>query len=84
MISAAMIEAFGLDSDDDPYDPEFCVGNSTAFIVEELSATVAVCECGNLVTKMSDSPERYVHADGRINCPAYDCPCGQRHNVPRP
>jgi len=81
MVSEAMIAAFEPDDDTEPYD-EFCVGNSHALIVRDITDTTAQCACGGVITKISDSPERYAHADGKIMCPAYDCPCGQQHNAP--
>lgn len=86
-LSARMVEAFG---DDNPYDPEFCPGNSHALIVRDRSATTADCECGNALILVdgrlhgSLSPV-WVHGVNLNRlCPPYNCPCGQRHNLNSP
>lgn len=57
----------------------FCVGNSHALIVGYDEDGAELCECGGRLALLEDG--RYIHVTtALIGCPAYDCPCGQRHN----
>lgn len=87
VLSAEFIEVFG---DDQPYDPEFCPGNSHALIVRDRSARTADCECGNALILVAGKLHGslapvWVHGVNLNRlCPPYECPCGQRHNKNSP
>lgn len=62
----------------------FCVGNSHALIVRDLTNTTALCVCGGTIRRLDKSGRQiYAHASGKATCPTYDCACGQRHNIDR-
>jgi hypothetical protein len=67
------------DEDDFDLDPRDCAGNSHLLIECQYTAISARCACGSTVKRLANG--RWVHPDGRVACPPYECGCGQRHNV---
>jgi hypothetical protein len=69
-------------------EPEYCVGNSHAFVVAEFDDGTAECECGGLLREPRDGDRHFnaemVHdASGAMHCPAYACRgCKSLHNQP--
>jgi hypothetical protein len=69
-------------------EPEYCVGNSHAFVVAEFDDGTAECECGGLLRAPREGDRRpdaeLVHdASGAVHCPAYACRgCKSLHNQP--
>jgi len=66
-------------------EPEYCVGNSHAFVVAEFDDGTAECECGGLLRAPREGEQMWaelVHdTTGRQHCPPYSCrSCYRVHN----
>lgn len=68
------------DNDSCEGSPDFCVGNSRAWIVRDTSRTTAICACGYGLYRAFGNVYRHIVNDSPL-CPPYTCKdCGAQHN----
>ena len=62
-----------------------CPGSTHATVEHQYTAPAARCTCGCTLSRYNGpgSGTYWAHALGQIECPPYDCACGQRHNASR-
>ena len=56
-----------------------CLGSTRATIACRYGDVSARCTCEATIRLLADG--RWVHHDGQVECPAYECGCGKRHNT---